>query len=229
VNQPVLPTPAFAGGVPANLACGFCGRPVRTQFFRAVNRFACSDCAAQVKAVIDKNSVAPASFLAAGGAGLLTALVGGAIWAASVQITHANIGFIALFIGYGVGKVVHYVSGKRRSVSLQWLSTILAIIGVAAGKLALVSWQIVDVLKANEVDVTIQNVVDMLQRNIKTIGDPFDLLWMGIAAYAAWRICRPPQISLAGPYAYEPSSGSLQFNTVEPLHDIPPATPPGNP
>jgi hypothetical protein len=229
MTQTVPPTTAFPGGVPANLVCGFCGRPMQGQFYRTLDRFACDACIAQVNAVIERNSAPPGAFLAAAGAGIVTALAGGAVWATVVYLTHWNIGILAAFIGVGVGRVVHFVSGKRRSTSLQWLSAILAVIGVAAGKLSLVCAEIARVLRDNATDVTAHNVFTILRENGSVFKDPFDLVWMGIAAYAAWRICKPRYISVAGPYAYQPTGGSLQFDTVEPLHDIPPATPPGQP
>jgi hypothetical protein len=228
LNQPVPPATAFAGGVPANLACGFCHRPVRKQFYRAADRFACEDCAAQVRAVVAQNSVSPAVLGAAAAAGLLTALAGAAVWAITVHVTRWSIGYIALFIGYGVGKACLFASGQRRSISLQYLATALAVIGVAVGKLGVVFWQIASFLQADGEPVTVHNLLAILQENFRSVGDPFDLLWMGLAAYSAWRMCKPRSVSLGGPFSYEPTADSLQFNTVEPLHDIPPAIPPGH-
>jgi hypothetical protein len=202
---------------------------VQQQFYRTLNRFACSNCAAQVNTVIAKNSVTPESFLVGAGAGLVAAIAGGAVWAAVVHISNWNIGILAAFIGVGVGKAVHFASGKRRNVALQWLCAVLAVIGVAIGKLGIVGWAIADRLTANGETVSIPNVIVVLLRNIGSIGEPFDLVWMGIAAYAAFRLCKPAAISMAGPYAYTPSGASLQFNTVEPLQNVPPANPTGTP
>jgi hypothetical protein len=70
----------------------------------------------------------------------------------------------------------------------------------------------------------VQNVLDIFTRNTGLLlRDPFDLLWMALAGWTAWRLCKAPKILMAGPYAYKPSSGGMQFDTVEPLHDIPPA------
>jgi len=224
--EPVIPTRAFAGDVPANLTCGFCKRPVQKQFYRTLNRFACTNCAAQVNTVIAKNSVTPESFLAGAGAGILAAIAGGAAWAAVVVITHWNIGILAAFIGVGVGKSVHFASGKRRNVALQWLCVALAVFGVAIGKFGIVGWEIMDRLTTDGKAVSIPKIIFVLLENIGNIWQPFDLVWMGIAAYAAFRLCKPAAISMAGPYAYTPSGSSLQFNTVEPLQGVPPTNPP---
>jgi len=199
---------------------------VQGQFYRAANRFTCDNCAAQIQRAVGQNSVAPGTFLAAGVAGLATALAGGAVWAVTVHVTHWNIGYLAFFIGYGVGKVIHLVTGKARGVPLQWLGAILAGIGVEAGKVALVAWWSVDSLHANGDPTTLGNVIQMLQLRANDFKDPFDLIWIAFAAFAAWRMCKPANISIAGPYQHKPAAGGsgsgLQFDTVEPIQ------PPGN-
>jgi vacuolar-type H+-ATPase subunit I/STV1 len=151
------------------------------------------------------------------------------VWAVTVHVTNWNIGYLAFFIGYAVGKVVHWASGKRRGATLQWLAAFLAGIGVAAGKIGIVVWAIVDALHANGEEVTPQRVLQLIQDHARSVASPFDLVWIGFAAYAAWRMCRAVNVTMAGPFAYEPAASPLQFHTVEPLKEIPPATPPGNP
>jgi hypothetical protein len=182
-----------------------------------------------VNALIERNAIAPASFVVAAVAGLVAALAGGAAWAVTVHITHWNIGYLAFGIGYVVGKAVHLASGKRRGPALQWLAAILGGIGVVAGKIGIVAWEIVDFLQTNGEAVTLPRVLQLIQENARDFASPFDLVWIGFAAYAAWRMCKAFNIAIAGPFAYEPSATPLQFHTVEPLNKIPPATPPGNP
>jgi hypothetical protein len=213
---------AFTGDVPANLRCGFCGQPVQGQFYRAINRFACDSCAAKIGQAIGRNATAPGPLLAAAGAGLVAALAGGAVWAVTVHITNWNIGYLAFFIGYGVGKAVHFASGKRRGIPLQWLAAILAGIGVEAGKVAVIAWWAVDQLHSDGINPTVANVVQLLRENIAAFKQPFDLVWIAFAAFAAWRLLKAPNVFIAGPYEYKPSGSSLQFDTVEPLQ------PPGN-
>lgn len=229
MTQNVQAKHAFPGDVPANLRCGFCGELVQGVFYRARNRFVCTSCAEQVNQLIERNTISPASFSAASVAGLVAALAGGAVWAVTVHITNWNIGYLAFVIGYAVGKAVHLASGKRRGPTLQWLAAILAGIGVIAGKLGIVAWEIVDALHANGEDVTPQRVLELIQDNAHSFASPFDLVWIGFAAFAAWRMCNAVNISIAGPFAYQPSNTPLQFDTVERLNEIPPATPPATP
>jgi hypothetical protein len=227
MTQTVQTQRAFAGDVPANLRCGFCGQPVQGQFYRAANRFTCDNCAAQIRRAIGHNSVAPGVFAVAAAAGLLAGLVGGAVWAAVVEITHINVGILAALIGVAVGKAIHFVSGKSRGVALQWLSAILAVIGVAGGDFMIACWEIVKALHKDGAEATPQIVLRVLQDNARMLFSPMDLVWIAIAAYAAWRLCKPANISIAGPYQYKPANsgtgGGLQFDTVEPID------PPRNP
>jgi hypothetical protein len=211
----------FQGEVPANLQCGFCRRPIQGAFYRALNRFACAECAGKVQGVIDRNVFAPDAFAMAAVAGFLTAVAGAAAWAAIVHATHLALGIVAALIGVFVGKAVVRASGNRRGVALQWLAVVLAFVGVIGGKFALVCWWIADGLGVHGAAVTAtavwSDLAKQFQRDPRLFVQPFDLLWAGIAVFAAWRICRAPRITIAGPYRYAPATGTgLQFQTVEP-------------
>jgi hypothetical protein len=221
--MPPLAATNFSEKLPPNLSCGFCTRPIQKTFYRAMGRFTCESCAQQVQGHIDKNALTADSFLSALAVGLAAALAGAAAWAAVVIITHWNIGYLAAGIGIGVGKAMIWAAGQRRYPALRWAAAGLSVLGVALGKVAIVVWFVAEGLRrqtgsANPLDIAV-NVPSLLVR------DPIDLLWLAIAGYAAWRICRVPQIALAGPFAYNPqapSSGGLRFDTVEPI--TPPST-----
>jgi hypothetical protein len=54
--------------------------------------------------------------------------------------------------------------------------------------------------------------------------EAFDLVWIGIAVYSGWRICRAPKVQLTGPFPVPGSAvpEGLQFQTVEPAASPPP-------
>jgi hypothetical protein len=217
----VSPPPALPGDVPPNLKCGFCGQPVAGQFYRTINRFACGNCARQVENVIRRNEFAPGPFLLAAAAGLVMALVCGAVWAGVIFVSNVELGILASFIGVAVAKVALRASGNRRGVAMQVLTALLSVIGIGGGKIVL---RIMFILKEGGVPISLAAVSRLLLEIIRQ--DPalllqafrgFDLLWIGIAVYAAWRICKAPPITIAGPYAYQPTAGGgIQFQTMEP-------------
>jgi hypothetical protein len=225
MTQPAVET-AFVGQVPANLACGFCRRPIQTVFYRAASRFACSTCANKVQAIVDRNVITPNALLTGAVAGAATAAICAAAWAIITESTHFKLGIIAALIGFAVGKAVYFGSGKRRGLALQLLAAALSILGCVAGELALIGIEVNHVLLAKGVQLspgqTVQTVWGALQKSPGAFFDPFDLLWIAIAVFAAWRLLKLPTISIAGPYPYDPPpTGDLQFQTVEPAQSAP--------
>jgi hypothetical protein len=202
------------------LNCGVCGKPVQQQFFRALDRFACTSCAAKLQAFIVHNRVGPDKFAIATVAGLAAAMAGGAGWAVISHATKMNIGYIAFLIGLLVARVMVFASGKRRAVSLQYAATILSVLGVAIGKIIFICWIVADQAANDGKHIDMVKIVLVVLLHLNRVLEPMDLLWMAIAGYAAWRACKPPKFSIAGPYAYQPATGaqpSMEFDTLEPL------------
>jgi len=204
--------------VPADLKCGFCQKPVQGEYYRTLNRFACTACAGQVQGVIDRNILPPPSFVRAATAGLLVSLTCAAAWAVIGHATHHEIGYVAWLSSIAVAKAVSAAAGKRRGTALQWLAAGLSVVGIIGGKIALAVWFTLDHYgKA----VTLANAAAILQhapiKDLMTLFGGYDLLWLGIAVYAAFRICKAPPITLAGPYPLVPQDAGLQFETIEPV------------
>lgn len=213
------------------MKCGFCTKPIVGVYYRTLNRFACTSCADQVRSVIARNVFTADSFLRAAGAGLAVGLGCAVAWAVIVHVTNVEIGIVASFIGYAVGKAVVKASGKRRGTALQWLAAALSVVGIIGGKLLLVSWTIVDFCNQKNIAPTPGKVTAALVRLLvdqpSAVFSGFDLLWLGLAVYAAFRLCKAPRITIAGPYAAQaPTARDLQFETIEPA-DSPSA--PGQP
>jgi hypothetical protein len=212
---------AFAGQVPADLKCGFCRNPVQGVFYRTLSRFACAKCAGQVSGVVARNTITTDALLMAAAAGLATAIVCAIAWAVITDATHYELGIVASLIGYAVGKAVFAGAGKRRGRALQVLAVVLSLVGVLGGKFGLLGMQISRLLKQHGQEASFGHIATVLMKAMLTApGDlfnAFDLVWIGIAVYAAWRLLQLPRITIAGPYAYQPAGGGdLQFQTVEP-------------
>lgn len=221
----------FAGEVPADLRCGFCKSPLQGSFYRTLNRFACAKCAGQVNAALEKNVAAPGALLKAAAGGAIVAALCAAAWAAIVQITHMEIGIVASFIGVGVAKAVYHASGKRRGTPYQIIAALLSVLGILGGKLLLTGWQVADILSQKNIAATPMQIADIVLRatakNPSEVFGGFDLLWVGIAIYAAWRICKAPTITVAGPFPLNPApANAMQFDTVEPHEPAETSEPP---
>ena len=225
MSQTVSTAAGTGGDVPADLKCGFCKKPIQGEFYRALTRFACTTCAAQAKAALDKNVMTTELLVRAGGAGLLVGLGCAVVWAVIVHVSQFEIGIVASLIGFAVAKAMLVVTGKRRGAALQWLAVVLSVIGVACGKLMLLAWQVVDYLNSQSIPVTprlvLHIVSSMVSNEPTSVFRGFDLLWMGIAAFAAFRLCKAPKITIAGPFPYTQPGPDLQFHTVEPAEPPP--------
>lgn len=232
MSQSPSPANQLAAAVPADLKCGFCQKPVVGAYYRALGRFACINCAGQVKDALARNILTPQVFLTAAAAGLAIGLACAAAWAAIVHVTNYELGIVASFIGYAVGRGVYTASGKRRGPALQWLACGLSVVGIIGGKLMLTVWYSVDSLNHKGIAAT-PMILARIMKAIFTDADVFasvfhgfDLLWIGIAVYAALRICKAPHITIAGPYQLAPpQAAGLQFETVEPATPAAPEQP----
>jgi hypothetical protein len=230
VSQNAIPAEAVGGGPPADLRCGFCKNPVTGVYYRTRNRFACGPCVEKARGMLARNVFTPESFIPAGVAGLVVGLGCAVAWAVIVHVTNFEIGIIASFIGYAVGRAVFAASGKRRGLALQWLAGALSVVGIVGGKLMLVGWAVVDQYNQRNIAPTPAKVttalIYLLTVHPTLVFSVFDLLWTGIAVYAAVRLCKAPRITIAGPYQMPTKSpGDLQFETMEPA--VPPD--PGQP
>lgn len=111
-----------------SVGCGQCQKEVPAgQYFsfkgeKGRDVFLCGDCKELVEKSLQAETQNPNLF---GGMflGLLGGVIAGIIWYLIVVITHYQIGYVAIGVGYLIGQAVHFGSGKRRGSGLQFLST----------------------------------------------------------------------------------------------------------
>jgi Zn-dependent protease len=114
------------------------------------------------------------------------------------------------------------------------LAVILCLIGIAVGKGLIASWVFWDQIPK---DVAMQNH-PLLMRAIVFLLAPFvgfqiyDLIWFGIAAMQAWRMARPIQLNIQGPFGAgqqpmsPPMSAPEMFSASPQVHNAPPTNQP---
>lgn len=227
INSAARPS---TGAVPENQQCGFCKNPIQKEFYRTLNRFACAGCAAQIRGVVERNVYDAVDFLKASAAGLLVSLACALAWAGITLATHLEIGIIASLIGVAVGKVVYITAGKRRGATYQGLAAFLAVVGIVVGKLLLRGWEFAEIITKHGRDPSLSRIIlifrNVLQTQPSLVFDGYDLLWIGIAIYAAWRLCKAPPITIVGPFPVVSSATrGLQFQSVEPVSPHTPDAP----
>jgi hypothetical protein len=126
-------------------------------------------------------------------AGLIAAVVGAAAWALLVGLTHYEIGFLAVAVGYGVGWAVHRFGGVA-SAGLAVGAAVLAAFGIMFG--FVLAGLFID---AHDAHVGLGEAVQIVSSDIGwvtyikgSIGG-IGWLYLAIGAFAAFRLVAQQQ------------------------------------
>lgn len=126
--------------------------------------------------------------------GLVAAILGGCIWYGLVALTNYEFGIVAWGLGAAVGFAVVVCSKGERGSTQQTVAISLSIVGVLIGKyliychlVRLWAEQLGSRTVANVSILSVGTVSDFLTNMGEVLG-PFDLLWVGLAVYSAWKI-----------------------------------------
>lgn len=195
------------------LACAFCKKPLTGQYWQISERAACEQCRGSIARELD-SSRSSASFLRASGYGVLAAMVGCIGWIAIEKLFHVQIGFVAIGVGYLVGKAVRKGSGGLGGKRYQALALALTYAAIALASLP-------DLLEALRQQSTasasaasgppslggflwgwtlllgIALASPFLQGTDNIIG----LFIIGIGLYEAWKFTRPVSVQVLGPFS----------------------------
>jgi hypothetical protein len=204
----------FEGPAPAALACAFCHKPLTGQYWQVSARPACDHCRSSIARELD-SSRSRASFLRAIAYGTLAALAGCIGWIAIEKLFHVQIGFVAIGVGYLVGKAVRKGSGGLGGRRYQVLALALTYAAIALASLpdllAAVSQQssasasaatsgppsLGGFLWACALLIGISLASPFLQGTENIIG----LFIIGIGLYEAWKFTRPVSLQVLGPFS----------------------------
>src|SRR4051812_39526771 len=124
----------FEGPAPAALSCAFCNRTLTGQYWQISTRPACDQCRSSLARELG-SSGSRQSFLRALLYGGLAALVGCIAWIAIEKLFKAQIGFVAIGVGYLVGKAVRKASGGLGGRRYQVLAVVLTYAAIALASL----------------------------------------------------------------------------------------------
>ncbi|MDP7180508.1 MAG: hypothetical protein QF824_04525 [Candidatus Woesearchaeota archaeon] len=131
------------------------------------------------------------------GLGLIAGIIGAFIWYGIVVLTQWQFGLIALVIGYLVGFGVMIGAGRRRSVSLQIMSGVIALGSILFGEVLITSHFVLQAMaeqgmKLGFFDLDLGKVIGL---TFELLGeDPLTLLFWGIAVWVAFGIPKPAKL-----------------------------------
>ena len=133
------------------------------------------------------------SLLPAVAAGLVAALVGGVAWGIIVKTSDYEVGIAAWGIGFIAGTAVVLATRGAKGPRLQVIAVVCALLGILLGKY--LSYALVVQEEAESFGASIGLVSgDMFRffrEDLDAVFGLFDLLWVGLAVFTAWRI---PQV-----------------------------------
>ena len=127
-------------------------------------------------------------------AGLVAAVVGGVIWGYVVKLSEYEVGIVAWGIGLLVGVAVAGVSRARGPV-LQAIAVGCALAGILLGKYlsyALIAQEDLDSIGI-DIGLFSGDMWSFFREDLDFVFGWFDLLWIGLAVFTAWRALQPDQ------------------------------------
>jgi hypothetical protein len=122
-------------------------------------------------------------------AGLVAAIVGGAVWAGITVASQMQIGWIAVGVGFLVGLAVRKL-GKGLTKPFGIASGALALLGCLFGNFLAMCGLIAQTEAAPFPDVVLSFIQDpqMTAELMKNTFSPMDILFYGIAVYEGYRL-----------------------------------------
>jgi mannose/fructose/N-acetylgalactosamine-specific phosphotransferase system component IID len=137
------------------------------------------------------------SLLPAIAVGLGAAIVGGVVWGLIVKISDYEVGIVAWGIGFLVGTAVVFATRGAKSQQLQIIAVVCALVGVLLGKYLSFAFSVQEEAEALgfSIGLVSSEMFRIFRENLDDVFGLFDLLWIGLAVFTAWRVpqVEPPE------------------------------------
>jgi len=143
------------------------------------------------------------SLLPAIAAGLVAALVGGIVWGLIVKISEYEVGFVAWGIGFIAGTAVVLATRGAKGPRLQVIAVVSALLGNLLGKYLTFAFVVQEDLESvgESIGLVSGDMITLFRENLDVVFSLFDLLWVGLAVFTAWRV---PQVEEPEPATVSP-------------------------
>ena len=124
------------------------------------------------------------------GAALAAAVLGGVLWGLIVKWFDYEIGIVAWAIGFMAGTAVANVARGARGTHLQAIAVVGALVGILLGKYLSFAFAVQEDAQAVGVELGVLSgeMFRFFRENLSDVFGLFDLLWIGLAVFTAWRI-----------------------------------------
>jgi hypothetical protein len=178
--------------------CAACGAEIpqgqavvlRGKDKKAPPKTICPNCATSLEKTFEAETENP-NLLGALALGLSAAVISALVWYLLVALTHYQIGFVAVGVGFLIGVAVRFGAGGQRGIALQLASVAITLLAMGTSEYLIVRHFAAQAL-AEEGYTSIPLVLPiglMLMLVVESIkSDPLTLLFWGIAAWEAFAI-----------------------------------------
>ncbi|HVM16151.1 MAG TPA: hypothetical protein VM290_01030 [Gaiellaceae bacterium] len=128
-------------------------------------------------------------------AGVAAAVVGGIVWGLIVRFSEYELGIIAWGVGLLAGMAVAFAARGARGPVLAAVAVASALLGILIGKYLSFAWVVQDIAEEDGVSLGVFSgeTFSLFRENLGTVFSGFDLLWVGLAVFTAWRLLRPEE------------------------------------
>ena len=124
------------------------------------------------------------------GAALAAGVVGGVLWGLIVKWFDYEVGIVAWAIGFMAGTAVVNVTRGARGPHVQAIAVAGAVVGILLGKYLSFAFAVQEDAQAIGVDLGLVSgdMFRFFRESLSDVFGLFDLLWIGLAVFTAWRI-----------------------------------------
>lgn len=176
-------------------SCAFCKRPGLTSYFDINGKVTCDACRAKIAAQVAPEDVPYAqAFLL----GLGAAIVSGVAYGFTRKLTGANIGLVSVAVGWFVGTAVRRGAGQVGGRPQQVMAVLLSYLAVAASFLPVVVPAYLEKGYAGLSLVVASSMTALMAPAYE--GSPLGYLIYGFALWQAFRVTRPVNVQINGPF-----------------------------
>jgi hypothetical protein len=135
-------------------------------------------------------------------AGFVAAVAGGVGWTIQVALTDYEVGLVAWAIGGLAGYAVALGAGGRRGLPLQVIAVGSALLGILLGKYGTFAYGVREGVKEAAGAQFVpaywdSDLIDLFFEELDTVFGLFDVLWIGLAVFTAWRMLQPHEVTTA--------------------------------
>ena len=217
--EPIAEASAAEGSA---AACVVCKQPVGGSYYQAQGQqVVCPLCAERIRAGLQAPGISlMRAALYGGGA----ALAGCALYALVAIVLHAEIGLIAILVGWMVGKAIRHASNGHGGRRQQILAVVLTYFAITTSYIPVVLYQNARVVQTNNAPISssapraarprLPFAAIALFLLVLTAVGPFVSLTSGVSAWIslfiifiglqyAWKLTARREIQLMGPYSGE--------------------------